>query len=154
MMRFNEPLFSLDGIEQEKELWRWLLQSPSNFYDCQMLLVDVRGDYYYTTDPLIFLNYAGSRFTSGKSVTFMTRTTATKSLTLKAYKLIVKDVKKWLPEKYDIIAGGGEDGADLKVRLDQYYELTGHRFHGDTVVLPGDSFRPTATVNIPEAALL
>jgi hypothetical protein len=151
MMRFSEPLQVIGDFERNKELWRWLLECPTHFYDLQMLLVDDCGSLYYTTDPLIFVDFSDPE---QRRVTFCTRTTATCAMRITAYKFIVKDVKKWLPPKYETIVGGGEDGEDLKVWLPQYYDLTSNRFPNPVVMLPGDNFRPSATLIIPPLGML
>lgn len=149
MMKFCEPLHHIPSLEQAKELWCWLLGSPARWYETQILLMDAHGDLYYTTDPIIIVQ--PEQHTT--RITFVTRTTATKELRLMAYRLACKDVKGYLPPKFDTIKGGGVDGADLTIKLDQYFEIAGGVFPQNTHVLPQDLYIPTVALTIPNGML-
>lgn len=148
MMPFNEVRHH-PNFEQAKALWRHLLAEPSNFYSAMLLLQDHNGDCYYTTDPI----YVVTKERYVTKVSVVTRTQSYKTLTLLGYTLVCKDKLSILPEKYEIVPGGGEDGSDLRIKLDQWFEISGGALHSNLNVLSGDQVIPTATITIANGML-
>lgn len=148
MMQCIDPIHQ-PTVTQQKELWRYLLDSPANMYNAQVLIKDVEGGLYFTTDPIVVID----REASGTiKFTAVTRTHSLKNMSVYGYLFVCKDVKGWLPPKYEMVRGDGEEG-DIQIKIDQYFQLSHGEFSSPVVMVNSDTIIPTVTITLPRGLL-